>query len=272
MRRPVALVTGASDGLGLETARILGQAGWSVLVHGRHARRAQDACATLRADGPDDAYHPVHADFGSLREITQLAAELATEPLDAVVNNAGVFAPNAHADQRRISADGHELHWAVNYLAAFALTTALAPRLARTVGSRVIGVCSTFPLKGGMRWDDLELSGTWDRGTAYAQSKMALAMFTLEFAERSGCAANCVSPGYVDTKLVRQAFGGAVVPAEVGAAYIARPLLNPEWRGLNGCFFDRDRLTEPPAPAGDPGARRRLWELTEAGLGHLSQR
>lgn len=238
------LVTGATAGLGWHTARLLGRAGWAVLVHGRSRPGAESAARRLGQLDPAGVYRPVAADFDSLAAVAALAAEVGE--VDALVNNAGLLKTAG----RQLTADGHELHWGVNYLASALLTTMLPAR-------RVVSVCSTMPLPGGPRWHDPELREGWDPRVAYAQSKIALAMFTLD---RPGAA--CVSPGYVDTKLVRDAFGGATVPASTGAAYIAALLTDPDLLAATGCFADRDRLVDPPAPAGDPAARRRLAELT----------
>jgi NAD(P)-dependent dehydrogenase (short-subunit alcohol dehydrogenase family) len=258
---PVALVTGATDGLGWHTARLLGLAGWTVLVHGRTPASAAVAAERLAGASGLGAYHPVWADFRSLGAVAELADGIAAGPAtlgpDALVNNAGVLDTTG----RQVTTDGHELHWGVNYLAAALLTSRL-PGV-----RRVVSVGSTMPLPGGPRWDDLELRQDWDPRVAYAQSKLALAMLTLDVAAGPGAAsAVCVSPGYVDTKLVRNAFGGATVPPSTAAAYIAAPLTDPDRRVATGRFIDRDRVVDPPGPAADAAARRRLAELTAGQL------
>jgi NAD(P)-dependent dehydrogenase (short-subunit alcohol dehydrogenase family) len=239
-----ALVTGATAGLGWHTARLLGAAGWTVLVHGRTPEKAAAAVQEL---GPG-RYEPVAADFGRLSEVEDLAGRVGA--VDVLVNNAGVLANTA----RQVTADGHELHWGVNYLAGAWLTELLP-------AGRVVSVCSTMPLPGGFRWDDLELTRDHVPRIAYAQSKIALAMSTLDCPH--GIA---VSPGYVDTKLVRNAFGGAVVPAAAGAAHIAAAVTDLADRA--GIFVDRDRIVDPPPPANDPAARERLRSMFRGGVPH----
>jgi NAD(P)-dependent dehydrogenase (short-subunit alcohol dehydrogenase family) len=255
----LALVTGATAGIGHAAARRLAAAGWDVLVHGRSERSSAEACSRIRREVPGANLTPVHADFASLAEVVALAARVPR--LDGLVNNAGLFTPNAIEHERRVSADGYELHWAVNYLAAFALTTELAERTAR-----VVNLSSGMQARATMRWDDPQHEDGWDRASAYGQSKLALTMFTMELAARSagGMLANAVNPGYVDTRLVRETFGGARNQADDGARWVVRPLLDERLAGVTGCFLDLGERAEAHPLTADREARVRLWELSRS--------
>lgn len=262
---PLVLVTGATAGIGHAAARRLADLGWSVLVHGRTVETAEEACTRLREEIPDAHVRPVSADFASLAQVRRLAAEVRTRyrRLDGLVNNAGLFTPNALAHQRRVSRDGYELTWAVNYLAAFALTTVLAERT-----SVVVNVSSGMQARAPLDVDALLYEGEWDRVSAYARSKLALTMFTCELAERWAGRQQvyAVNPGYVDTRLVREAFGGPAGSVDEGAGWVVRPLVHGR-KGLtepSGAYYDQGERAQPHPLTRDRSARRRLWELSQA--------
>ncbi|MBB5825917.1 SDR family NAD(P)-dependent oxidoreductase [Micromonospora carbonacea] len=259
---PLALVTGATAGIGHAAVRILAEAGWGVLVHGRTGHAAALACRRIEADVPGARLWPVHADLASLTEVRALATRVAAThpPLRALINNAGLFPPNRLAHRRRLSADGYELTWAVNYLAPFALTTALMARTAT-----VVNVGSGMLARAELRWDDLQHERSWDRSSAYGQSKLALVMFTGELAARAGRGrpvAVAVNPGYTDTRLVREAFGGPANPVEDGAAWVVRPLLDERVASVTGAYYDLGERTVAHPLATDRAAGSRLWDLT----------
>lgn len=264
---PVVLVTGATAGIGHAAARRLAGSGWSVLVHGRTQETALQACARIRAEASGARVWPVSADFASLSQVRDLAAEVSTRfaRLYGLINNAGLFTPNTLAHRRRISADGFELTWAVNYLAAFALTTALAEHV-----SVVVSVSSGMQAEASSDVEDLLHEKAWDRVTAYARSKLALTMFACELADRSAGRLNsyAVNPGYVDTRLVRHAFGGPAGSVDVGAGWVVSPIMNG-WDGTaeaSGGYFDQGERVPAHPLTRAPSARRRLWELSQAQL------
>lgn len=249
------LVTGASSGIGYACAVRLAAAGREVLVHGRTPERAERAAGSVRGEVVGARVVPVHADLSSLAAVRALARTVGR--LDGLVNNAGLFAGNDVEHERRVSADGHELHWAVNYLAPFVLTGLVdAPVVVNVVSG----------MRASLRWDDPGLVDGWDRVAAYGQSKLALTMFSVELAARAPHrSVFAVNPGYVDTRLVRESFGGAVNSADSGARWVAAPLL-PGFTGTSGGFLDAGEWSAPPPLAADPGARARLWALTGSQL------
>jgi NAD(P)-dependent dehydrogenase (short-subunit alcohol dehydrogenase family) len=267
--RKVALITGATDGIGRETARLLSEVGWRVIVHGRNVDRVAAATDYLRGAVPDGHFEPVTADLAALCQVEALAEWLLgyCDPLDALVNNAGVFTSTSVADVRTESADGFELTWAVNYLAPFALTLKVLPLLLSAKQCQVLNVGSSAHLRGELCWHDLQCRQHWDRMAAYAQSKLAIAMFTVELSER--CAGtpvtvNVASPGYTATKMVRDGLGGPALPVEEGAANIAQLLLETRWAARSGCYIDQAVVREPHPLVSDRLARRRLWRISAA--------
>ncbi len=252
--KPVAeqtvLVTGSTDGLGRRVAAELAGRGATVLVHGRDPGKVREAVAeTGGARG-------LVADLASLGEVRDLAGQV--DGLDTLVNNAGVIEP-----ERRESADGHELTFAVNHLAHFALTGLLLDRLGD--GSRVVNVSSIG--QAPVDFDDIRFEHGYDAYTAYARSKLAQVLFTVELAERLGGAGptvNALHPAtLMDTKMVREAFGRSQSRVEEGVEATLRLAADPELDGVSGSFFDGTSEGRAQPQAYDAEVRRRLWTLSE---------
>ena len=195
-----ALITGANSGLGLETARALAQRGARVVLACRSLERAEQARAELQADcnGELIALQLDLADLESVRRSSdQLADQLGS--CDVLINNAGVMAP-----PRRLSAQGHELQFAVNHLGHFALTQKLLPLLKPQ--GRVVHVSSGAAYFGRIAFDDLQGERSYDAWAAYAQSKLANLITALELQERLTAAGSSVRsiaahPGLARTNL-----------------------------------------------------------------------
>nr|WP_063826151.1 SDR family NAD(P)-dependent oxidoreductase [Streptomyces antibioticus] len=261
----VALVTGSTSGLGEATARLLAEEGWHVVVHGRDPRKVAKALAGVRSAGRGPGSSLV-ADLSRRDGVHALADEVLAEHgrLDALINNAGVATPNRSARTRRVTADGLQLEWQVNFLAPFALTLRLSGLLARSAPALVVNVSSVAQGWGQLRWDDLQMAGRWDRMAAYAQSKLALTAFTNEYAQRlraDGVRANSLHPGMCATKMVRSTFVLAPHRTGYGARNIVRLVTDPRLENASGVYFHERRRIEPNPFAQDAAARRRLWEV-----------
>jgi NAD(P)-dependent dehydrogenase (short-subunit alcohol dehydrogenase family) len=256
------LITGATDGLGRALAADLAGRGARVLVHGRDPGRVEDAA---RAVGAAGSYV---ADLASLAAVRRLAERVSADhsALDVLVNNAGIGSTLPGDGERMESADGHELRFAVNYLAGFLLTRLIEPLLiAAAPGARIVNVASAgqWPIDFG----DVMLERSYDGSRAYAQSKLAQVMFTFDLAERlrdAGVTVTALHPStYMPTKMVLHARGSGVDSLEAGVAATARLVADPEVDGVTGRYFNRTREARADDQAYDPAARRRLWELSE---------
>src|SRR5580704_18122113 len=181
MNRKYCLVTGATHGIGTETARALAVAGAHVLVHGRDLARARGVAEALRRDSGNPEVHAVQADFARLADIRRLAQELcATLPrLDVLVNNAGMMSAT-----RGRSAEGYDLTFAVNHLAPFLLTNLLLPSLAAAAAGRIVVVASAAHRRARLDFDDLMNTRVSGLLPAYARSKLANILFTRALAQR----------------------------------------------------------------------------------------
>jgi NAD(P)-dependent dehydrogenase (short-subunit alcohol dehydrogenase family) len=247
----IVLVTGATDGLGQAVARDLAEGGHTVLVHGRDPDKLaqqQHAARTYRAD------------FASLDEVKAMADELLErgERIDVLVNNAGIGTTLPGDGERMESRDGHELRFAVNYLAPFALTERLLP----LIGGRIVNVSSAGQMR--IDFDDVMLERNYDPTRAYCQSKLAQVMHTFDLAETlDGVTANCLHPAtYMPTKMVLHARGSAVSSLEEGAEATERLAADPELDGVSGKYFNGTREARADEQAYDADVRRRLRELS----------
>lgn len=265
----VFLVTGATDGLGQKVATDLAEKGATLLLHGRDRDKGRMVQAKIhKATGNDRLYY-YNADLSSLDEVDALAALVSKRcsRLDVLINNAGVGAGPDPA-RRQVSSDGFELRFAVNYLAPFLLTRRLLPLLRRTADeageARVVNVASVA--QRDLDFDDVMLEREYDGMRAYAQSKQALIMFTMDLAEElagTGVTANVLHPAsLMDTNMVREWFGAARTTVEEGALHVERLALSEELKGVSGVYFDQSREARVSEQAYDLEARSRLRELS----------
>jgi len=258
-----ALVTGATDGIGLETARQLTALGWRVLVHGRNPQRTEHALRTIAGDGLDVQVEPVWADLSRMSEVVLLAAQVKERApvLDVLINNAGVFEP-----RRQVTGEGFELTMAVNHFAAFLLTHHLLSVVARAPAGRIVTVSSMAHQSGSLDLEDLTFSRRYDGYAAYSASKLANVLFTVELARRiegTETTANCLHPGVIATKLLRRGFGMGGAPVTEGARTSVYLATSPEVAGVSGRYFVDCRPATPSRSARDAALAARLWEESE---------
>jgi NAD(P)-dependent dehydrogenase (short-subunit alcohol dehydrogenase family) len=251
--RPLAeqriLVTGSTDGHGRQLAGALAQRGASVLVHGRDAGKVD---AALAETGTESG---LVVDLADLQQVRSLAGEAGE--LDTLVNNAGIIDP-----ERRESADGYELTFAVNYLSHFLLTRLLLSELREP--ARIVNVSSLG--QAPIDFDDIMFERGYDGYTAYARSKLAQVMSTFELAERltdRDVTVNALHPAtLMETKMVRSTFGRAHSSVEEGVEATLRVIEDPQLDGVSGRFFAGLHEAAAHPQAYDPEARRRLRELS----------
>ncbi|GGW47714.1 SDR family NAD(P)-dependent oxidoreductase [Streptomyces caelestis] len=258
------LITGATSGLGRYVAFELVRCGHVVLVHGRDAGRTERLAGELRAEGDAEAFV---ADLASLAQVRELAGRVAeAHPgLDVLVNNAGVGFGVPGAD-RELSADGHELRLAVNYLAPVVLTRALVPVLRANAPARIVNVGSAG--QEPLDIEDPEFSRGYDGVSAYCRSKFALAAHTFALAgelDGTGVSVNVLHPAtYMDTAMVREADVTPWSTVADGAAGV----LDLATRDLgSGRYFDGTSPARAHEAAYDPGVRKRLAAVTDQLLG-----
>jgi len=261
----LVLVTGATDGIGLETARQLLQQGAQVIVHGRSAEKLARVKAELGGK-----VETVRADFSKLLEVRAMAADLDARGLqpEVLVNNAGVL-----TQERQTTADGFELTMEVNHLAPFLLTHLLLAGSSGAKLKRIVNVASQVHAGADL---DVEDPGGKSAGrhagyAAYGASKLANVLFTVELAERlrgRGVTVNSLHPGVIATKLLREGFGmsGGGTPAS-GARTSVFLATSKEVEGVTGKYFVNSREAATSAAGRDRELARRLYEASAKATG-----
>jgi NAD(P)-dependent dehydrogenase (short-subunit alcohol dehydrogenase family) len=183
MRRKNILITGATDGIGRETALALGRLGHRIILHGRSTGRLDQALAALRDASASDDHEIVRANLASLDNVMSMARSLkgAGEPLGVLINNAGMY-----MNERRLTRDGFETTFAVNHLSHFLLTLELLEILKDGQPARIISLSSAAHRRGTLDYRDVNAAGHYNAYGAYAQSKLANVLFTRSLSARLG--------------------------------------------------------------------------------------
>jgi NAD(P)-dependent dehydrogenase (short-subunit alcohol dehydrogenase family) len=200
----LAVVTGASDGVGLGLARRLAAAGAEVLMPVRNRGKGEAALAAIAQQKPKGSVSLRDLDLSSLASVAALGAELRAEgrPVHLLINNAGVMTP----PERQTTIDGYELQFGTNHLGHFALVAHLMPLL-RAGQARVTSQISIAANSNAINWDDLNWEKSYSGTRAYSQSKIAMGLFGLELQRRSeagnwGITSNLAHPGVAATNLL----------------------------------------------------------------------
>ena len=258
------MVTGATDGIGKETARELARRGARLLLHGRDAGRAAAALRDICASTGNDDVQVVLADFTSLRQVRALAAQVLalTDRLHVLVDNAGVY-----QERRHLTEEGLETTFQVNYLAPFLLTNLLLEPLLAAAPSRIVVVSSGVHQRAPIDLNDLQGARRYDGYSAYGLSKLADLLFTYELADRlrgTGVTVNALHPGAVSTKLLHAGFrsSGGATPRE-GARTAVYLAASPDVTAVTGGYFVDERQTTSSPASYSRELRTAFWKLSE---------
>jgi NAD(P)-dependent dehydrogenase (short-subunit alcohol dehydrogenase family) len=258
------LITGSTDGVGRYVAAKLASAGAKVLIHGRDRARAMALADQIKQEGRGEALF-YQADLSSLSGARQLAEAVSADHrrLDVFISNAGIGSRTL-GTERRTSADGHELRFAVNYLSGFLLAHLLLPLLKASAPSRIVNVASLG--QHPIDFEDVMLTRGYTGTRAYAQSKLAQIMFTIDLAqELAGCGVtvNSLHPAtYMNTTMVREGGITPVSTVEQGGEAILHLAVGDDIAGKSGLFFSGMEQAQANPQAYDQVARQRLRALS----------
>lgn len=263
MTGKVVLVTGSTDGIGRETAIELAKRGATVILHGRHPGRCQQALDDIVRVSGNHTLGCFAADLSSLQEVRKLADDICSQykRLDVLVNNAGIFMTD-----RRLNVDGYEMTFTVNHLAPFLLTHRLLGLLKSSAPSRIVTVSSVAHQRAQLDFENLQGEKRFTGYGAYALSKLANILFTVELAERLAgqrVTANCLHPGAVATKLLRRGFGGmSGASLREGASTSVFLAAADDIEGISGGYFVKGKKEQPALIVYEPALRRKFWDVS----------
>jgi len=260
------LITGATDGIGLETAKMMASDGHTLLLHGRSPEKLQttaDAVGAIEGSGDVRTYK---ADLSNLAEVRAMADAVSHDfnKLDVVINNAGIFKM-----ANPLTQDGYDARFIVNVVAPFMLTQALLSSLG--TDGRVVNVSSAA--QAPVNIDGFLKKQPFSDGDAYAQSKLALTMWSFEMAKERGADGPmivAVNPAsFLGSKMVKEAYGQARHDLAIGADILARAALSDEFKNASGRYYDNDRksFAQPHTDALDTAKNRRVIEAIEQIIG-----
>jgi len=273
MKGKTVVATGATSGIGEEAALALAGMGARIVLVARDQTRAEATLARLARVAPKLGHAVRLADLSSMAETRRVGALIAkAEPrIDVLINNAGAMFAG-----RRVTAEGLEMTFALNHMAYFLMTAALAERLAASSPARIVSTASGAHHGMTLDFSDLQGAKGYNGWRAYGRSKLANILFTREAARRlagAGVTANCFHPGVVATRfgspsggwtsrllrLVRPFF---VTPRE-GADTLVHLASSPEVANVSGAYFVKRRPVEPSGAARDDQAAKTLWVASE---------
>lgn len=272
--RRVAVVTGASSGLGKEAARQLLTMGWHVIAHGRDVGRSAAAQAELRAAiAKGGRLDMLRGDLALLADTARMAGEIAvlTGHVDVLLNNAGGM-----RSECVITAEGNEACFAGNHLGHFLLTSRLMPLLRTAGAARVISTTSDgHGYSKPIDWDDLQAVREWNSGTSYCLVKLYNILFTRALATRGaadGIVAHALHPGVVASNFTSHVVASTraymdtldAQPVAVAAQPLVWLATSPEAGRVTGLYWNKHEAEAPSPPALDEAAADRLWRASEA--------
>lgn len=262
MRDKTVLITGATDGIGKQTALRLAEMGARVLLHGRNPEKGEKVRQEIISKSGNPMVELLIADLQSLKQVRQLASDVkkTTNRLDVLINNAGVY-----MKKRRLSEDGFEMTFAVNHLAPFLLTNLLIDLLKQSAPARVVTVSSVGHKLVYLNMADLQGKFFFWDWVAYCRSKLLNVLFTFELSERlkgTGVAANAVHPGVITTNLLKKAKVGSSASIEDGADPLVYLATSSELNNVSGKYFDRKKISTANRLSNYDKLRKKIWTLS----------
>ena len=269
----IALVTGATAGIGLITAEALARMGATLVIVSRNEQKCQDVVAQIQANTGNTRVEYIAGDLSAMAQVRNVATEFLRryDRLHILVNNAGAF-----INDRQVSVDGFEMTFALNHLNYFYLTQLLLDTLIASAPARIVNVSSDAHRGGKINFDDLMSEKSYSGFGVYSMTKLANVLFTNELAQRledSGVTANSLHPGFVATNFGKNNGGivGFFMPVvqlfalspEKGAETSIHLAASPDIEGVTGKYFSKKIPVQPAKAALDVATQRRLWEASE---------
>ena len=267
MTGKTVLVTGATDGIGEETAHQLAEMNARVLIHGRDRDKAQAVRQKIIQETGNDQVEVILADLAVMADVRALAADVKERAnhLDVLINNAGVY-----MEEKVITSDGFELTFAVNHLAPFLLTNLLLDLLKQSTPARIITVSSSAHGSARLDLENLNAEKKFHGWGAYCVSKLGNLLFAFALARRlngTGVVSNALHPGTINTKMLQKAWGMLGRPVEEGAATPVYLASAPELRDVTGEYFIKQEIARPSEQSRDRALQEKFSEISAEMVG-----
>lgn len=275
MSARIAVITGATSGIGRETALQLARKGFSIQLTGRDKAKCQEVLQEVEQLFPGGGHQYFVSDFSDLGDVRMMSKVMLENlgHIDVLINNAGTT-----YSSKQLTPEGYEMTLVTNHLAHFILTLRLMPLILKGDKSRIVNVSSNSHYRGKLDLDDLHFSKRYFIMDAYANSKLANVLFSNELAARlagKGVVSNALHPGVVKTdiglknanwlsSMVWKLFSGlggiSVAEGAKTSVYLAS---SPEVEGITGKYFDNCRERRPSRLGRDAALAGKFWELSE---------
>jgi len=273
MTGKVCLITGATSGIGVPTALGVAKTGATTVLACRDHVKGESTVDEIKRESGNDEVYLLICDLASQQSIRNAAAEFKDKygALHLLINNAGLLMWNRETTQ-----DGIEMQFGVNHLAPFLLTNLLLDVIKASAPARIVNVASTVHSNGRINFDDIQSEKKYSGFGAYCQSKLANVLFTYELARRldgSGVTANCLHPGVIRTKIMRdlnplfqglaKVAGVFMLSPEKGARTTVYVATSQEVEGVTGTYFEKETAARSSVKSHDEKLAQRLWVLSE---------
>lgn len=229
-------ITGATDGIGLATAKTFAKEGHNLILHGKTVKKLEDTKITLQEITPTLNIDTFVADFSSIKEVSDMADSILSKikKIDILINNAGVFVVS---DNDVITIDNLDIRFSVNTIAPYILTKKLLPIL--NADSRVVNLASAA--QAALDFDALANKKQLSADDAYAQSKLALIMWSIEMADNESPTIIAVNPkSFLGSKMVQTAYGRKGFDLQIGADVLREASLSSKFENASGKYYDND--------------------------------
>jgi len=259
-RKPVILLTGATDGIGKQTAKELAEKDYTLIIHGRDTKKVQDTVIELENINKSNEFYGFVADYANLSDVNKFAEEVKNQfkKLDILINNAGIY-----SSELKKSTDGYEITYQVNHLAPVLLTLKLLENIKHSQKKKIINVAS-MAHASDVDLEEVKKGGTHSGYEAYSMSKLCNILFTKKLAaitRPDGITVNCLHPGVINTKILKEGWGAFGSDVKKGADNLLYAAESKEAEQVSGAYFMDKKAIAPAQIAFDEKVQDELWKI-----------
>src|SRR6056297_1564955 len=266
MSSPIVLITGATDGIGEETAIEMAQKNYSLILHGRDEKKAKETLSRIKEKTSNENISYIIADYELFNDMEKMIKKLKRnfDKIDILINNAGVYENN-----RIITKNGFEKNFQVNYLSHFYLTNMIMDLLMKSDKPKIVNVASMAHNRA-IDFDNLQGEKNFNGNDAYGRSKLCNILFTFKLDRKykdSKLVTNCLHPGVINTKLLQKGWGSGGSDITKGAENVLT-VVNID--NESGNYYMHGKKTEPASITRDENIQDKLWEISTQMIENLN--